>query len=277
MDPAYFVGRKELLAWINDFLVLDYTKVEQMASGAAYVQLMDAAFPGQIPLSKVNFNARFEYEFCSNLKILQNHFVKIKCDKVVPTDRLIKAKYQDNLEFMQWMKRYFEMQYNGEEYDAVARRKECKCEYAGDKTSTSSVPKTAASSKFSSATSSAAPAASSSATPSTASDPRRASMMPGTGSSVKANSVRLPRQSHAPARSTGSKPVATAKDARVEELTKICAEMTIELTKSETTQQFYYGKLRAIETLLSSLDTASETTEGLRDKINAILFTEEAL
>jgi len=34
MDPAYFVGRKELLAWINGFLDLDYTKVEEMSSGA---------------------------------------------------------------------------------------------------------------------------------------------------------------------------------------------------------------------------------------------------
>lgn len=49
------------------------------------MQLMDAAFPGQIPLSKANFNASYDYEFSSNFKILQTHFVKIKCDKVVPT------------------------------------------------------------------------------------------------------------------------------------------------------------------------------------------------
>jgi RP/EB family microtubule-associated protein len=29
----------------------------------------------------------------------------------------------DNLEFLQWMKRYFEINYNGEPYDAVGRRK----------------------------------------------------------------------------------------------------------------------------------------------------------
>ena len=34
-----------------------------------------------------------------------------------------KARYQDNLEFMQWLKRYFDLNYNGEYYDAVTRRK----------------------------------------------------------------------------------------------------------------------------------------------------------
>jgi RP/EB family microtubule-associated protein len=35
----------------------------------------------------------------------------------------VKAKYQDNLEFLQWMKRFFDIKYNGADYDAVNRRK----------------------------------------------------------------------------------------------------------------------------------------------------------
>lgn len=35
----------------------------------------------------------------------------------------MKAKYQDNLEFIQWMKRYYDLNYNGAEYDAVGKRK----------------------------------------------------------------------------------------------------------------------------------------------------------
>ena len=35
----------------------------------------------------------------------------------------MKAKYQDNLEFLQWMKRFFDIKYNGAPYDAAGRRK----------------------------------------------------------------------------------------------------------------------------------------------------------
>ena len=35
----------------------------------------------------------------------------------------MKAKYQDNLEMMQWIKRYYDINSKGEGYDAVSRRK----------------------------------------------------------------------------------------------------------------------------------------------------------
>ena len=35
----------------------------------------------------------------------------------------MKAKYQDNLEMLQWIKRYFDLNYNGAPYDALAKRK----------------------------------------------------------------------------------------------------------------------------------------------------------
>lgn len=243
---------------------------------------MDAAFPGQIPLSKVNFNARFDYEFSSNFKILQTHFVKIKCDKVVPTDRLIKAKYQDNLEFMQWMKRFFEMQFSGEPYDAKARRKECKVEYASDKKSSSKAAAPSITSTSTSTANSSTAAASTSTSTAATSDARRSSMMPGTGTSVK-----LVRQSIMPARttntsrpgtSTGASGVAKptgAKDAKVEELTKACSELNIELAKSEATKEFYYDKLRQIEKLLGEVVAEDETVESLKDKVQTILFSAE--
>jgi len=38
-------------------------------------------------------------------------------------DRLVKCRFQDNLEFLQWVKRYWDQYYpGGEPYDAIARR-----------------------------------------------------------------------------------------------------------------------------------------------------------
>ena len=36
--------------------------------------------------------------------------------------KLVKAKYQDNLEFLQWMKGFHDRNYSGAEYDGVGRR-----------------------------------------------------------------------------------------------------------------------------------------------------------
>jgi RP/EB family microtubule-associated protein len=51
MEGLYFTGRKELLEWLNSFLELEYTKVEQVASAAAFCQLMDALHPGTAHLA----------------------------------------------------------------------------------------------------------------------------------------------------------------------------------------------------------------------------------
>ncbi|KAL9610425.1 MAG: hypothetical protein Q9167_004880 [Letrouitia subvulpina] len=44
-------------------------------------------------------------------------------ERVVPVESLIKCKMQDNLEFLQWTKRFWDQYYPGGEYDAVVRRK----------------------------------------------------------------------------------------------------------------------------------------------------------
>ncbi|EME30060.1 Microtubule-associated protein RP/EB family member 1B [Galdieria sulphuraria] len=122
MEGAYFVGRAELLSWINNFLSLNYTKIEEFASGCAHCQVFDALFPGKVPLQKVNFGAKMDYEFIQNYKILQTAFDRCNIEKRIDVDKLVKAKYQDNLEFTQWVKCYFDRHYDGSEYDAVGRR-----------------------------------------------------------------------------------------------------------------------------------------------------------
>jgi RP/EB family microtubule-associated protein len=131
MNEAYFVGRKELLTWLNTFFKFNYDRIEQVCTGAAHCQIMDCLFPGQVPLNKVNFFARFDYEFIKNYKLLQNVFNKLNISKVIDVNRLIKGKYQDNLEFLQWMKRFFDTHYDGSSYDALARRNQAIKEYDG--------------------------------------------------------------------------------------------------------------------------------------------------
>ncbi|GBE85460.1 Microtubule integrity protein [Sparassis crispa] len=83
---------------------------------------MDSVY-GDVPMSRVKMNAKHEYEFIANFKILQNVFRAHKVDKPIPVEKLVKCKMQDNLEFMQWCKRYWDTNYGGQGYDPVARRK----------------------------------------------------------------------------------------------------------------------------------------------------------
>lgn len=74
-------------------------------------------------MSRVKFNATAEYAYLENFKILSNTFRKHHIDRPLPTEQLVKCKMQDNLEFLQWTKRYWDQYYPGGEYDAVGRRK----------------------------------------------------------------------------------------------------------------------------------------------------------
>ena len=50
-------------------------------------------------------------------------FAKHAVDKPVHVQQLVKCKMQDNLEFLQFCKRYWDQYYPGGDYDAPARRK----------------------------------------------------------------------------------------------------------------------------------------------------------
>lgn len=96
-------------------------------------------------MARVKFNVNTEYAYLQNFKILQSTFptlgrfgvsppdsltcpapdvlAKHGVNKPVPVQSLTKCRMQDNLEFLQWVKRYWDQHYPGGEYDAVARRK----------------------------------------------------------------------------------------------------------------------------------------------------------
>lgn len=74
-------------------------------------------------MSRVKFNVNSEYAYLQNFKILQNVFTRHQVVKPIPVESLTKCRMQDNLEFLQWVKRYWDQHYPGGEYDAVGRRK----------------------------------------------------------------------------------------------------------------------------------------------------------
>jgi len=115
-------SRTELLQWVNDLLQINYTKIEQCGSGAAYCQVLDSIY-GDVPMTRVKMNAKHEYEYLANYKIMQNVFKAHKLEKPIPVEKLTKCKMQDNLEFLQWMKRFWDQNYGGHPYDPVARRR----------------------------------------------------------------------------------------------------------------------------------------------------------
>lgn len=60
--------------------------------------------------------------FCS-VALFAFFSVSLVVLQIVPIDRLVKGRFQDNFEFLQWFKKFFDANYSGSEpYDALAMR-----------------------------------------------------------------------------------------------------------------------------------------------------------
>lgn len=124
MNQAYHVSRTDIILWINTLLKLKLHCIEQLGTGAVHCQLLDYYFPGSLSMGKVSWKAKTSWEFVSNFKVLQQGFDNLGLKKKIDVEKLTLAKYQDNLEFAQWIKRFCDV--NGstpeEEYDGPKRR-----------------------------------------------------------------------------------------------------------------------------------------------------------
>ncbi|ELU18870.1 hypothetical protein CAPTEDRAFT_180168 [Capitella teleta] len=227
------MSRHDMVAWINDMLQANFSKIEELASGAAYCQFMDMLFPGCLPLKKVKFNTKLEHEFIQNFKLVQNSFKKLAVDKVIPVERLVKAKFQDNFEFVQWFKKFFDANCQDIEYDALAMR-------GGEPLGGGGTGRKPVASR---APAPRAPVA-------------RAAPRPAGSQRTASNSSTPSKPAPTASRVTSARTAAPAAKqnnivdtARVDELTAQLQEMTVSVEGLEKERDFYFGKLRDIEVL----------------------------
>ena len=83
--------------------------MEECCSGVVYCQIVDSVHPGSIPKSKLKTSAKTEVDFIHNFKLLQTAFSKNKIDRAIEVDKLSKKSFQMNMEFLQFMKCYWDM------------------------------------------------------------------------------------------------------------------------------------------------------------------------
>lgn len=244
MHPAFQVPKTVLLKWINEFFELNYTKVEQCASGAVHCQILDSIYPGKVPMSKVNWEAKSDYEYTNNFKIVQQVFTKQNIAKPIAIEKLTKAKFQDNLEFLQWMKHYFDCKYGGQPYSASERRAKGK---GANKLKGLGPP--AASTKTSTTKAS---------------------------TSTKTTTATKPKSTTNKAKTTEKKSsaAAAAAAASTEEADNLKEQMsTLQATCEglEKERNFYFGKLREIE-ILCQQEEQEVDAPALKEAVLAILY-----
>lgn len=125
MSEPFFRPRRELLDWLRADFECNITKLEECANGAMYLHIFDKAFPGKVPMQKVQWNAAQEYEMTKNYKLLQEVFKVCGLNRSFEISRLTKGRQQDNLEFLQWVKYVYDRQmqnHPNDKYNPVERR-----------------------------------------------------------------------------------------------------------------------------------------------------------
>lgn len=258
MDPAYFVGRKEILDWLNGYLGINLSKVEETCSGAVACQLLDSLFPGKVPMSKVNWEARTDAEYINNYKVLQSAFDRLHIDKHIDVQRLTRGKYMDNLEFMQWFKNFHDTTGASDGYDAIERRSKGRGgqKYGGS----GGGARRPSGQSGASRTSRPTPAASKPA-----------------ASSARSR-VGGPTRSSAPAPAAVAVPTIDPQlVAKNEELRQERDELIVTMAAVEKERDFYFDKLRDIELLLQNHETETGESDLTKNAFKILYATDDDL
>ncbi|XP_066600716.1 microtubule-associated protein RP/EB family member 1 isoform X2 [Prorops nasuta] len=226
------LSRHDMLAWVNGCLQSSFTKIEELCTGAAYCQFMDMLFPGSVPLKRVKFKTNLEHEYIQNFKILQGGFKKMNVDKVIPVDKLIKGRFQDNFEFLQWFKKFFDANYDGRDYEAYEARGCIPLGSGIDGTHTISNPQLVP-----------LPQSKHQQIPQKHAQQRNISQR------QQVNKV----QPYRPATKTGNV-VSRGDTGKLEELSSQIMELKMSVEGLEKERDFYFGKLRDIEVICQDCD-----------------------
>jgi len=254
------LSRHDMLAWVNEAMQSRYAKIEELCSGASYCQFMDLLFPGSVPMKKVKFNAKQEHEFINNFKVLQASFKKMSVDKVVPVDRLVKGKFQDNFEFLQWFKKFFDANFGGQEYDAINMRGG---EEVGSGTKVPSRPGV----RPAPGSASGMPKRAQTQTAKTAVAPARPPARAMNGGS-SGRTVAAPTRNGSV--SSGAQAGAQA---QIEELNFELTELKLTVEGLEKERDFYFGKLRDVEVMCQENEAVGG--EAVQKVLNILYQTED--
>ncbi|XP_062708845.1 microtubule-associated protein RP/EB family member 1 isoform X7 [Aedes albopictus] len=255
------LSRHDMLSWVNDCLRSQFTKIEELCTGAAYCQYMDMLFPGSVPMKRIKFRTNLEHEYIQNFKILQAAFKKMNVDKIIPIDKLIKGRFQDNFEFLQWFKKFFDANYDGREYDAYLARDNLPMGMGG-----AGAPKGNGVAVAAASVPRRAPLVSSTS---------RDKIKPITPSRPMTQTVSRPAGGlGSTANASKSSSQNSVTNQQVEELTTQVMDMRLHLEGLEKERDFYFSKLRDIE-ILCQEDEQNETPNALIQRILNILYATE--
>merc|ERR1719234_2042059 len=192
--------------------------------------------------------------FPGSIQIKKASFKKMSVDKIVPVDRLVKGKFQDNFEFLQWFKKFFDANYGGQDYDALAMR-------GGEEVGSGGKP----------------------ARPVGAGRPAPGGGMSGmpkrSPAQRPAPAAARPPPSRAPANGSmgvgggRSNGVSAGAQAQIEDLTTQVLEMKLTVEGLEKERDFYFGKLRDVEVMCQ--ENEADGGDVIRKVLDILYQTED--